>query len=337
MKKGFRFIGLAAVFCILLAIVAGCGGEKKAASDANKGIPKFLTVISFAPGGTIYPINVAHNSFVEKAAPGISIRLSPGGSTSNIKEVDGKKADIGVSHNAVAGMGRNGLPPYDKKYENVTHLLSGGPAGLAIFVRKDSKITSIEELKNKKIGYSPQGYLCNTIAEQLFEAHGFSNETIRKNGGTVGYYGQTEGPGMLADGHIDVYFCLGPWPYTPIMEVDFNPGIKLLDITDAQLTKLNEKYPYYTRFVVPKGTYKSQPDKDNLTIGSYWAFVANKDMTNEMAYAAVKSFWDNIAEIKKTAIDAHGANLNTALDNVSIPVHPGAQKYYDEKGIKGKK
>jgi TRAP transporter TAXI family solute receptor len=211
-------------------------------------------------------------------------------------------------------------------------LLSINPAAVFIAVRADSGIKSIDDLRNKRIGFYPKGSLGNTIVEQLFEVSGFTIEDIKKNGGSVSYLGFAEGPGQLADNQIDCYTVLGSWPVTVLMEVDFNPGIRVIPIDDALFAKLNAKYPLYTHFSIPANTFKSfgEPFK---TVGSMVCMIANEKMSDDMAYIATKAFWDNYPDIRERAVDSRNADISTALSGIGIPIHPGAVKYYKEKGI----
>ena len=346
MKNKFRYAVLFSAIALMLCLAAGCGGGSSSGGDAKKDdgkmkIPEFLKVSSSSAGGAWYPINVSHNGHIEalvkKMAPEakLSIGLNPGGSTANVKSVAGGQADIGICHTAIATMGYNGSAPFDKPMKNVRHLLSINPAAVFIAVRADSNIHSIDDLKDKRIGFYPQGSLGNTIVEQLFEVSGFTIEDIKKNGGSISYLGFAEGPGQLADNQVDCYTVLGSWPVTTLMEIDFNPGIRVIPVDDALFAKLNAKYPLYTQFEIPAGTFKSfnEPFK---TVGSMVCLIATDKMSDDMAYIATKAFWDNLQDIKERAVDARGADLKTAMSGMGIPLHPGAAKYYKEKGMEVK-
>lgn len=339
MTKKVKYAVLFSALALMLCLAAGCGGsggDKKEAAKPK--IPEFLKVSSSSAGGAWYPINVTHNAHLEKLVKQtnpnakFSIGLNPGGSTANVKSVAGGQADIGICHTAIATMGYNGSAPFDKPMKNLRHLLSINPAAVFIAVRADSNIKTIDDLKNKRIGFYPQGSLGNTIVEQLFEVSGFTIADIKKNGGSISYLGFAEGPGQLADNQIDCYTVLGSWPVTTLMEVDFNPGIRVIPIDDALFAKLNAKYPLYTQFNIPANTFKSfkEPFK---TVGSMVCLIATDKMSDEMAYLSTKAFWDNLADIKDRAVDARGAALATALSGASIPLHPGAERYYKEKNI----
>ncbi len=342
MTKKVRNAVLLSAIALILCFAVGCGGgsssggDKK--SDAKMKIPEFLKVSSSSAGGAWYPINVTHNAHLEKLVKQVapeakfSIGLNPGGSTANVKSVAGGQADIGICHTAIATMGYNGSAPFDKPMKNIRHLLSINPAAVFIAVRADSDIKTIGDLKNKRIGFYPQGSLGNTIVEQLFEVSGFTLSDIKKNGGSISYLGFTEGPGQLADKQVDCYTVLGSWPVTTLMEVDFNPGIRIIPIDDALFAKLNAKYPLYTQFTIPENTFKSFKQSFK-TVGSMVCLVATDKMSDDMAYLATKAFWDNIADIKDRAVDARGANLSTAMSGMGVPLHPGAAKYYKEKNI----
>jgi TRAP transporter TAXI family solute receptor len=294
-----------------------------------------MTVASATPGGAWYPINVAHNSFVEKAT-GVGTRITPGGSRDNVTFVSKGDADLGITHLIMAYNGYNGLSPFDAPMKNIRHIATLTPAAYFVGMRKDNTtINKIEDIVGKRLGLFPQGNLVNTMTFQLFEALGYSEEDLVKAGTTISYLSYSDGIAQLIDGQIDCYVNNSVWPSPMFAEIDNNPGMRIIGVDDELFQKLNAIHPGYTQITIPANVYKSFSN-EVLSFGSYTSLIVRDDMSDDFAYAVTKEFWENFDEIKEMAPDVKLCKPEDALNGNQIPVHPGAQKYYDEVGTKAK-
>ncbi|KKK39813.1 hypothetical protein WQ57_00500 [Mesobacillus campisalis] len=322
------------VLLLLLTVISACGKDSSSAAGEAKAEPSFVRFVASTPGGAWYPPATAMELIISENLENASVRVSPGGGEANAKTVGDGDAEMGYTQTASAGAAYRGESPFEKEFTELRHLFTTTPVGLHLAVKKDSEIKSIEDLKDKRIGMAPEGYLANTVAERLFEVYGFTLEDIKANGGQISYLGLTEGPQSLVDGNIDVYLGQGLWPYGPFMEIDNNPGVRFLEIDEKIIDEFLEKYPVYSKFTIPKDTYKSL-DKDLQTVGTYAAVVTHKDVPDEQIYNIVKAIWENVEKVHEASpSDKEWMKLENAVEGISIPVHPGAKKYYEEKGMK---
>ncbi len=327
------------ILLLVMIITTACnsGAQPSANEEKEQGSNKetsFIRFVASTPGGSWYPPATAMELIIKENIDNVAVRVSPGGGEANVKTVGDGDAELGYTQTASAAAGYMGEAPFDKEYKGIRHLLTTTPVGLHLAVKKDSDIQSIEDLIDKKIGMAPEGYLANTVAERLFEVYGFTLEDIKANGGQISYLGLTEGPQSLVDGQIDVYLGQGLWPYGPFMEIDNSPGVRFLEIDDDIRKKFLEKYPVYSEFTIPKDSYKSL-DKDIVTVGTYAAVIANENMPEDRVYNIVKAIWENVEEVYKASpSDKEWMKLENAINGASIPLHPGAKKYYEEQGIK---
>lgn len=324
------------MFLMTLAIISACGSNGAIGGDqqASNGGTSFVRFIASTPGGAWYPPATAMELIITENVSNTAVRVSPGGGEANVKTVGDEAAELGYTQTASAAAGYNGEAPFDKEYPGIRHLFTTTPVGLHLAVKKNSDIQSIEDLKDKKIGMAPEGYLANTVAERIFEVYGFTLEDIKSNGGQISYLGLTEGPQSLIDGQIDVYIGQGLWPYGPFMEIDNNPGVKFLEIDNDIKEKFLEKYPVYNEFTIPKDTYKSL-EKDIITVGTYASVITHENVPEETIYNIVKAIWENVEKVHEASpSDKEWMKLENALNGSSIPLHPGAKKFYIEQGLK---
>lgn len=320
MKRGMCLVGLVAALTIML-------GAPPAQADE-----KFLRMFSGPEGGSWYPLGAAMMGVLEKKIPGISTSNGPGGGVGNCKAVDSKRADLGWTYTHTSFAAIQGLHPFDKKYDNLRHLMSLYPGVFQMAVRRDSDIKSPADMKDKRIVPGVTGFTGTVIAEQILQAYDLSFDTIKKNGGTVTFVGYADSAQLLKDGHSDVYMAVTSLPQATILDLNFQPGIRLVGLDDAHMKRLLEIEPGLMPFTVAPGTYEKN-DQPVLTPATVTQIVVNKHMSDEMAYKIVKTLyesWPELAQVKKK--DIEDSKPEQALLGNRIPVHPGALKYYKEKG-----
>jgi hypothetical protein len=320
MKKGIWLVGLVSVLTIMF-----CAPMAKADE-------KFLRMFSGPEGGSWYPLGAAMMSVLQKKIPGISTSNGPGGGVGNCKAVDAKRADLGWTYTHTSYAAIQGLHPFDKKYDNVRHLMSLYPGVFQMAVPRGSDIKSPADMKNKRIVPGVTGFTGTVIAEQILQAYDLSFEKIKQNGGTVTFVGYADSAQLLKDGHSDVYMAVTSLPQATILDLNFQPGIRLVGLDDAHMKRLLEIEPGLMPYTVAPGTYEKNKDPV-LTPATVTQIVVSKDLSDEMVYKIVKTLyesWPELAQVKKK--DIEDSKPEQALLGNRIPVHPGALKYYKEKG-----
>jgi len=324
----FRKIVFFTIVLLLSLFLLVASGEQKGGDE----FPPYMRHAGSAPGGVWWPF-AAQMCVVVERETGVISTLQPGAAYENIKAVHFGDSETGFTHSSTGYMAFNGLGIFEKegiKYDNIRHMLNVNPQGAHFIVRADSDITSFKDLEKKRFGFGRVGSGANVIAMAVFELYGLTLESFR----SVSYLGYTEGPQMLADKNIDAFVALGPHPYSPLAEIDFNPGFRLLKIDEEMLDKFFETDTTgHTRVTIEKGTYNNM-DEDVVTIGNYLGVMVNKDLSEKFVYEMTKAIFENLELMWESGPLARDwLRLETALAGNLIPVHPGALKYYKEQGI----
>jgi TRAP transporter TAXI family solute receptor len=320
MKK-FWMVGLLAALALALMAPAALAAEQK-----------FVRMFSGPEGGSWYPLGAAMMSILEKKIPGISTSNGPGGGVGNCKAVHAKRADLGWTYTHTSYAAIQGLHPFDKKYDNIRHLMSLYPGVFQMAVPRNSEIKSVADMKNKRIVPGVTGFTGTIIAEQILQAYDLTFDSIKKAGGTVTFVGYADSAALLKDGHSDVYMAVTSLPQATILDLNFQPGIRLIGLDDAHMKKLLEIEPGLMAYTVAPNTYEGQAEPV-LTPATVTQIIINKDVPDEMAYQIVKTLydsWPELAQVKKK--DIEDSKPDQALLGNRIAVHPGALKYYKEKG-----
>jgi len=293
---------------------------------------KFLRMFSGPEGGSWYPLGSAMMSIVEKNLK-ISSSNGPGGGVGNAKAVNAGRADLGWTYTHTAFNAYNARGKFKKKNTNLRHLMSLYPGVFQIAVSKKSKIMSIGDLKDKRIVPGKIGFSGTVIAELVLKAHGITFSSIKKNGGAVSYVGYSDSAALMKDGHSDSYMAVTSCPQSTIIDLNFRPGIRMLPVDAVHMKKVLGMEPGLMATVIPKSAYKGL-SADVPAIGTVTCVIINKDVPDDVAYNIVKTLyanWPELAKVKKKAIENSKPKL--AMAGARIPVHPGAMKYYKEKGI----
>lgn len=292
---------------------------------------KFLRMFSGPEGGSWYPLGSAMMSIVQNNTK-LSTSNGPGGGVGNCKAVNGGRADLGWTYTHTAYNAYEGRGKFNKKNTNLRHLFSLYPGVFQIAVPKGSKIYSVADLSDKRIVPGKVGFSGTVIAEQVLKAYDITFDSIKKSGGMVSYVGYSDSAALMKDGHSDCYMAVTSCPQSTIIDLNFRPGIRLVPIDPAHMKKILDIEPGLMATVIPRTAYKGM-EADVPAIGTVTCVVADKNLPNDIAYEIVKVLytnWPELAKVKKKAIEE--SKPENALLGARIPVHPGALRYYKEKG-----
>jgi len=299
---------------------------------AEKYKRKFLKMDSGPQTATWYPLGAGMMTLVEKAT-GISTSNRPGGGESNTRAVQRGSTDIGWAFSHGAYNAYKGTGAFKKPHTKIRHLCSLYWGALQAAVKRDSDIHSFADLWNRRIVPGKVGFTGTSIAETILKAYGITFDSIKKNGGRVSFVGHGDSSALMKDGHNDVVCAAVEFPHAIFLELNFQPGIRLLSLDPEHVKKVLELTPGLFPITIPKGTYKGM-EKDVTAMGIVSTLIATEDLENEVAYAVVKTIFENLDELKKIKPKAvELISLEYALRGCKIPVHPGAMKYYKEKGV----
>jgi TRAP transporter TAXI family solute receptor len=201
-------------------------------------------------------------------------------------------------------------------YPHATHLV----------VRADSGINKIEDLRGKRITPDGRGLSCDLQTQRLFRLHNMSYDDVK-----VQFLSFSDAAGNFIDRHLDaLMFITVPFPFAPVINVATQMNIKLLSLSDDDITKL-VKYPGVTRFTLPAGLYKGIDYPVN-GICVYSFIIVRKDMPEDIVYAMVKTITDNLERYGDVLVSMKYVTHKGLCADVGIPYHSGAEKYFRQRG-----
>src|SRR5512141_643503 len=285
-----------------------------------------MTMMTGPQGGSWIPLGGQLTDMWEKAVPGLAVQVMPGAGIANARGVDEGKADVGFGNSISTVDGLAGKPPFTKPATNICNLATLYPQYYQFVVNADSGIDKIEDLKGKAITTQQRGNTGELITKQILEVHGLKYDDVK-----ISFVGYSDSVNQMKDGHA-VAFSLGTQiPAGAVMDLAAARDIKLLDQASSidAMRKLN---PGYTLNNIPKGTYPKQ-DKDVKVIGyATHVFVSCKLPADEV-YTMAKTLAANTKTLATIAKDIETLTPKGMAEDIGVPFHPGAAKFYKEAGI----
>lgn len=313
------FLGLVVFVCLSLVVTSSAFAGRR-----------FLTLGSGSPGGVYYPLGGGMAVVIEKTTDLRCAAESTGASVENCRLVGNRETTMGMAMGSVAYKAVNGLEPFRKKYDIVA-LFQMYPAPEHIVVLRKSGIKSVKDMRGKKISIDVPGSGCSTMAKVILKEYGFDLKRDVK----IANLSQSESVQALKDGIIDVAFFNFAFPASAVMDLAATRDIDLVSLEPDMVDKITKKYGYYIRSVIPANTYVDEPE-DTLCLGDSNVMVAHRDLDEETAYKIVKAIFENVTTGKYALINIHPiAKQLTPRNAVNspIPLHPGALRYFKEKGV----
>lgn len=294
---------------------------------------EFVRIVSGPSGGSWYPLGAKMAEIFGKIE-GLSVSNGPGGGVGNVLDVNKKEAELGWTYGHTSYDGFKGNAPVFKSANpNVRHLATFYPAGLQTVVPAKSDIKSYKDLKTKNLSPGKLKWSGYAAAKMIYAKYGFSVEDVKKGGGTVHHVGYSDSVSLMKDGHIDAFTALTSVPQASLLDLEFSPGVRFLSIDKAILGGILKDNPGYIKLDVTKDHYKSIKSPVT-TLGAVTIMVVNKDVPDDVVYKITKALWDNHGDLVKVKGVWKKVKLENALLGAALPVHPGAKKYYTEKGVK---
>ena len=292
----------------------------------------FVRMASGPSGGSWYPLGAKIMQVMEENIDGISTSNTSGGGISNVLSVNGGDMEIGFSYAHTTANGYNGVGKFDKKQPNVRHFATLYGSMFQVAVREDSDIKTFADMKDKNISPGKAKWTGTAFAESILNHYGITFDSIRENGGTVHHVAYTESVALMKDGHIDVFLAATNMPQASFLELEQSPGIRFIGLPKDDQAAIIAANPGYIEGTMPAGVYQSIGEDLN-SLGIVVNMVVHKDLPDDLVYNMCKVFWANHATFAEVKSVWNRVKQEDALAGVAIPVHPGAQKCYDELGV----
>ncbi|MEM7177136.1 MAG: TAXI family TRAP transporter solute-binding subunit [Pseudomonadota bacterium] len=293
---------------------------------------QFVSIGTGGVTGVYYPTGGAICRLVNKDRKDHGIRCSAestGGSIYNINTIRAGELEFGVAQSDWQYHAANGTSKFEDAgpFEELRAVFSVHPEPVTIIARADAGISNVTDLKGKRVNIGNPGSGTRGTWEVMENALGWSRDDLK----LAAEMKSAETGQAVCDNKIDAYFWLVGHPSALTQESLATCDAVLVNATGPEIEKLVADNPYYRTATIPAGMYGDNPDITTFGVGA--TFVTSSDVPDEVVYTVVKAVFENFDQFK--ALHPAFANLKEEemiADGLSAPLHPGAEKYYKERG-----
>lgn len=325
-----RFMKLPATFGTLA--VAAVAALTLTASPAAEAQTKRLAFSGGPDGGTFQFFSNGIATQLTRHIDGVEVsNMVSAGSVENLRRVNSRDAEFGIVYSGDIYLGMNGRLTNDtNRYRNVqvVSYLYGAPGHL--IVREDSGITEVSQLAGKQVAVGPAGSGAAASAQRFFESVGLWDKMKPT------FIGYSQGASALGDRQIDALWVFAGFPNASVIQAATSNKVRLLQVWEAaEKGTLAKDHPYYAKVTIPAGTYPGV-DYDVHSISDSALWVAGRHVSADDMYKYVSNIYSDagLKYMHSVAKAAEAMTIPDALLGVVTPVHAGAAKFWEEKGIK---
>lgn len=287
---------------------------------------QFITIATGGVAGAYYPLGGAIAEIINNNVPGVIANAeATGASVANANAIRSGENELALLQNDIAFYAVTGTEMFDSPNTKLQGIAMLYPETVQIVVRKDSDIRTVADLVGKRVVVGDRGSGTEANARQILAAHGLSYDDL----GRVDFLSFAEGANNLRDRNVDAVFNTAGLPTAAISDLASTHDIAILTVSADAFATLREEYPFYTQVTIPAGTYRGL-DEDITTVAVMAMLAVNADVPEDLVYNMTQAIFNNLDRVASSHAQGRNVSLTTALKGMPIPVHPGAQRFFDE-------
>lgn len=329
MKK--KIVTLASVVLLSVGLVA-CGGddkEEESSGESESGASEGLetNIVTIATGGASGPYNIIASTLADRYSKAFDVNSrtqTTGASVENLNLIQQEKVEMAFVMSDALSQAVNGEVNFDEPIDNVSQIATLYPNVVQIITKANSGIETLEDLKGKRVAVGDQNSGVEVNARVLLNGHGITYDDL-----TVDYLGYAEAADGLSAGTIDAAFLTSGLPNASVLELSETMDMNLVTIEPEKVEEIAKTDAYFVSEEVPVDTYGNENPIVTAAVPN--ALVVDSNMSDDDVYKLTKEFFESLEQLENSHRAAAGISLEEAQLNTVAPIHPGAQRYYDEQ------
>jgi uncharacterized protein len=260
----------------------------------------------------------------------IATAVSTSGSDANVLALASGRTQSAFIQSDIAHWAQTGTGLYETRarVDELRAIASLYPESIHVVTRKDSGITAIGDLKGRRVSLDERGSGTLVEARLILAAHGLTEADVQAE-----YLTSRPAGEKLLAGQLDAFFSVSGWPEGAIAELAAASDIALVPIAGPEAAALTKKYGFFSLDEIPSSAYRNVPATQTLSVNAVW--VTTSKQPEGLIYNVTTALWHPTTRKLLDSGHAKGRSirLETALQGLGIPLHPGAERYYREKGL----
>ncbi len=293
----------------------------------------FFGVATGGTGGTYYPLGGMLAQLISNKAVVDGKKISAtaeaaGASVANVKLLGNKDIESAFVAADILDAAYNGKGQFkDAAIKNVRALGALYPETVQLITRADSGISSVKDLKGKSISSGSPGSGQYQLLTDLLQVYGMARSDVKEDLSSF-----TQAVDKIKDGNLDATLITAGVPTAAVTDFAQSHSLKVIPLAGPEIATLQKQQPYYANVTLPANSYKGQTEAvPTLAVMAVWA--THDGVPENVAYEVTKALYENVAIMGQVHVQGKNISLNTALAVGTAPIHPGALKYFKEKGI----
>lgn len=293
----------------------------------------FFGIATGGTGGTYYPLGGMLAQLISNKATVESRKISAtaesaGASVSNVKLLGDKSIESAFVAADILDQAYNGRAQFaSQPIKNVRALAALYPETVQLITRGDSRINSVRDLKGRSISSGSPGSGQYQLVTDLLKVYGMSRNDVREDSSSF-----TQAVDKIKDGNLDATLITAGVPTAAVTDFAQAHSLKVIPLSGPEIDQLRKEQPFYAKVTLPANTYKGQAQPvETLAVMAVWA--THDGVSESMAYEVTKSLFENLPIMGQVHVQGKNISLGNATQVGTTPLHPGALKYFREKGL----
>ena len=293
----------------------------------------FFGIATGGTGGTYYPLGGMLAQLISNKVTLGGKKLSAtaetaGASVANAQLLARKDIESAFVAADILDAAYNGKGQFEgKAVKNLRALGALYPEQVQLVTLANANVQRFRDLKGKSVSSGSPGSGQWQLLGDLLEAHGMTRKDIGEDLSSF-----TQSVDKIKDGNLTASLITAGAPTSSIADLANAREIRIVPLTGPEIDALQKKQPYYASVQLPPNTYKGQTAPvTTLAVMAIWA--THDGLSEQTAYEVTKALYENTETLGQVHPKGKEITLKTALQSVSIPLHPGAERYYREKGV----
>lgn len=293
----------------------------------------FFGIATGGTGGTYYPLGGMLAQLISNKATVDGKKIaataeSAGASVANAKLLGNKEIESAFVAADILDAAYNGTGQFDKApLKNLRALGALYPETVQLITRADMGINSFRDLKGKRVSSGSPGSGQYQLLTDLLKVHGMTRADVKEDLSSF-----TQAVDKIKDGNLEATLITAGVPTAAVTDFAQSHALKVIPLSGPEIAELQKQQPFYAKVPLPANTYKGQTAAvETLAVMAVW--TTHDAVPENVAYEVTKALYENTAIMGQVHVQGKNITLGTALAVGTAPVHPGALKYFKEKGI----